>query len=368
MKWSWRIGRLAGIDVFMHMTFPLLLAWAGLQYYRIRADPADVIVGLAFVGMLFAIVVLHELGHALMARRFGIGTSDITLLPIGGVARLMRMPADPRQELLVALAGPAVNVGLAVLLGFVLFVFTDGGVSGGIDILFGNPLVNLFWVNVGLAVFNMVPAFPMDGGRVLRAVLAMRLDFARATRIAATVGQLLAVVFGIFGVMGNPILVLIAIFVWMGAQAEVRASRGTRQVPDVPVRMAMISDFRRLGPHDSLGAAAHYALSGVQGDFPVAANGQLVGLLSATQLAAGLRGVGPSGTVEQVMERPVATADSDEPIETAWARLQASGQPCLPVLTAGILVGLITREQLQRVFQLQSAVGEHARAGAQRPI
>lgn len=361
MKWSWRIGRLAGIDVFMHMTFPLLLAWAGLQYYQVRADPADVIVGLAFVGMLFAIVVLHELGHALMARRFGIGTSDITLLPIGGVARLMRMPADPKQELFVALAGPAVNVALAALLAVVLIAFTEGGVSGGIDILFGNPLVNLFWVNVGLAIFNMVPAFPMDGGRVLRALLAMRLDFARATRIAAVVGQLLAVSFGILGLMGNPILVLIAVFVWMGAQAEVRASRGNRQVPDIPVRMAMIAEFRRLTPGDSLATAAHYALSGVQGDFPVSDHGRLLGLLSAQGLAQGIRRLGPGGFVDQAMERDVVTADSDEPIETAWARLQASGQSCLPVLTAGVLVGLITRAQLQRVFQLQGAIGEHAR-------
>ena len=364
MKWSWRIGRLAGIDIFVHMTFPLLLVWAGMSYYGIRRDPTDVAVGLAFVGMLFGIVVLHELGHALMARRFGIGTSDITLLPIGGVARLIRMPEEPRQEFLVALAGPAVNVALAALLGAVAVV-TDLPLRSGIDILGGHPLRNLFWVNVGLALFNMVPAFPMDGGRVLRSLLAMRLGHPRATRIAATVGQFLAVALGGLGLMGNPVLVLIAVFVWMGAKGEAAAISTEAGRSEVPVRIVMITDFQRLDPNASLGVAAHTALRGVQTDFPVSEHGRLVGLLSADRLVRGMRTIGPSGRVDQVMIREVVTADSGEPIESAFARLQASRERCMPVLTAGVLVGLLTREHLSAFFALQSAASDHRRRGRQ---
>ena len=364
MKWSWRIGRLAGIDIFVHMTFPLLLVWAGMSYYGIRRDPSDVAVGLAFVGMLFGIVVLHELGHALMARRFGIGTSDITLLPIGGVARLIRMPEEPRQEFLVALAGPAVNVALAALLGAVAVV-TDIPLRSGIDILGGHPLRNLFWVNVGLALFNMVPAFPMDGGRVLRSLLAMRLGHPRATRIAATVGQFLAVALGGLGLMGNPVLVLIAVFVWMGAKGEAAAISTEAGRSEVPVRIVMITDFQRLDPNASLGVAAHTALRGVQTDFPVSEHGRLVGLLSADRLVRGMRTIGPSGRVDQVMIREVVTADSGEPIESAFARLQASRERCMPVLTAGVLVGLLTREHLSAFFALQSAASDHRRRGRQ---
>ena len=367
MKWSWRVGRLAGIDIFVHMTFPLLLVWAGMSYYELRRNPADVAVGLSFVGMLFGIVVLHELGHALMARRFGIGTSDITLLPIGGVARLIRMPEEPRQEFLVALAGPAVNVALAMLLG-VVAVMADVRLTGGINILGGHPLRNLVWVNVGLAVFNMVPAFPMDGGRVLRSLLSMRLGHGRATRIAATVGQLLAVALGGLGLMGNPVLVLIAIFVWMGAKGEAAAvsKPGTRS--EVPVRVAMITDFHRVEPTTPLGVAAHMALRGTQADFPVTQHGRLVGLLSADRLVQGMRSLGPASPVERVMIRELATADSDEPIETAFARLQASRERCMPVLTAGVLVGLLTREHLSTFFALQGAAGEHHRRSARSDL
>lgn len=363
MKWSWRIGRLAGIDIFVHMTFPLLLVWAGMSYYQVRRSPADVAVGLAFVGMLFGIVVLHELGHALMARRFGIGTSDITLLPIGGVARLIRMPNEPRQELLVALAGPAVNVALALLIGTVALL-SDLSLAGGINILRGPPLRNLFWVNVGLAVFNMVPAFPMDGGRVLRSLLAMRLSHARATRIAATVGQLLALALGGLGLMGNPVLVLIAIFVWMGAQGEASAIAAEAPRGEVPVRIAMITDFHRLEPDATLGLAAQVALRGIQTDFPVTHHGRLMGLLSADRLVQGLRTLGPSARIDEVMIRDVVTTDSDEPIESAFARLQATRERCVPVLTSGVLVGIVTREHLSHFLALQAAAADHHRRAA----
>jgi len=220
MSWSWRIGRIAGIDVYVHATFLLLLAWEALRHYQAHGDPAEALAGLVFVLVLFGIVVLHELGHALAARSYGIRTRDITLLPIGGVARLERVPREPGQELVVALAGPAVNVVLAA--GIYLGLALGRGPSpyGESLRVGGGFLDRLFWVNVSLAVFNLLPAFPMDGGRVLRAVLALRLDYVRATRVAASVGQGLAFLFGILGLIYDPFLIFIALFVWLGAAEE----------------------------------------------------------------------------------------------------------------------------------------------------
>jgi Zn-dependent protease len=223
MSWSWRIGRLAGIDIYVHGTFYLLLAWEALRRYLARGDPADVISGLAFILTLFGIVTLHELGHALAARSYGVRTRDIVLLPIGGVARLERMPRDPVQELVVALAGPAVNVALAAGIYLVLALGRGPSQFGEALGVGAGFLDRLFWVNVSLAAFNLIPAFPMDGGRVLRAVLAMRLDYVRATEVSASVGQGLALLFGVLGIIYNPFLIFIALFVWLGAAEEARA-------------------------------------------------------------------------------------------------------------------------------------------------
>lgn len=220
MKWSWRIGRVAGIDVYLHATFLILLGWVGLSHYLARRSLGDSLSGLLFISSLFFIVVLHELGHALAARHYGIRTRDITLLPIGGVARMERMPEDPKQELLVALAGPAVNVVLAIVILAILVPAAALQTLQNVQMVGGSFLEKLLWVNVALAVFNLIPAFPMDGGRVLRALLAMRMDYVRATHIAATIGQGLALVFGFIGLFWNPFLIFIALFVWMGAASE----------------------------------------------------------------------------------------------------------------------------------------------------
>lgn len=243
MKWSWRIGRLSGIDLYVHATFVLLLAWVAVREWAFGA--VAIAAALVYIVALFAIVVLHELGHALTARRYGIRTRDIILLPIGGVARLERMPRDPRQELLVALAGPAVNVAIAIVL-YALVRLTGTAPSAdlyAVDILASTRdfAYQLVFVNIMLAVFNLIPAFPMDGGRVLRALLAMRMSsYVRATAIAARVGRVLAVVLGFVGVyeFQNPFWVLIALFVWMGAGSEaaaVYASSPPEESPgDVP--------------------------------------------------------------------------------------------------------------------------------------
>ena len=361
MKWSWRIGRIAGIDLYVHVTFLLLLGWVAISYYTVRRSVTDAVVGVAFILSLFAIVVLHELGHALTARRFGIPTRNITLLPIGGIARLERMPDDPKQELLVALAGPAVNVVLAAILYVVLQL--GAGTASPTDMARagGSFLNRLLWINVTLAAFNLLPAFPMDGGRVLRALLAMRMDYARATRVAATVGQAMAVIFGFVGLFYNPFLVLIALFVWMGAAAEAATVQMRSTVGVVPVQRAMITDFRTLAPGDPLARAVDYVLAGFQEDFPVVDGGRLAGVLTRADLLRALAKRGTEARVEDVMQRDFETADPRDMLETVMERLQR--RRMLPVLQNGRLVGLLTPANLGELLMIEDAL-RSARAPA----
>lgn len=218
MTWSYRIARIAGIDVKIHLSFVLLPVIFGYLGWR-QGGPAAAGESILFIFLLFVCVVLHEFGHALAGRRFGIRTPDITLLPIGGVARMERIPEKSSQELAIALAGPAVNVLIAAVLGVVLA--TTGGIFFITPEKWRTICQNLMSINLALVVFNLVPAFPMDGGRVLRAVLGFFLPFTTSTRIAARTGQVMAVLFVIGGILWNPMLLLIAFFVFNGARQEI---------------------------------------------------------------------------------------------------------------------------------------------------
>jgi Zn-dependent protease/predicted transcriptional regulator len=365
MGWSWRIGRIAGIDVYVHATFLLLLGWVLLQHYLAHGDPAEAISGLAFILALFGIVVLHELGHALAARRYGIRTRDITLLPIGGVARLERMPEDPRQELVVALAGPAVNVMLAAGLYLGLALGRGPAPVGEVLRDGGGVLDRLFWVNVSLAVFNLLPAFPMDGGRVLRAVLAMRLDYVRATQIAASIGQGMALLFAFLGLVSNPFLIFIALFVWLGAGQEASLVQMRSALDGIPIQRAMITDFRALRPDDRLARAVEHVLAGFQQDFPVVEGDRLEGVLPRNDLVTALGQYGPEARVGDVMRREFVTTDPREMLQTAFSRLQDCDCHTLPVVRDGRLVGLVTADHLAEVLMIQEALREarHSRHG-----
>ena len=255
MKWSIKLGKLLGIDVYLHFTFLLLLAFLGFVYWRATQNVEAALRGVAFIVALFGCVVLHELGHALMARRYGIKTRDITLLPIGGIARLEKMPEKPMQEFWVALAGPAVNVVIAAVL-FVGLAATGGFTPvEEISVTGGSFWQRLMVLNLFLVAFNLLPAFPMDGGRVLRALLAMRLGRRRATAIAANVGQGMAILFGIVGFFYNPFLIFIAIFVYLGAQAEAGMVEMQSALAGLRVRDAMMTRFRTLAAQDTLAKA-----------------------------------------------------------------------------------------------------------------
>jgi Zn-dependent protease len=353
----------------MHATFLLLLAWVVLSSYLAHGDPAEALGGLVFILALFGIVVLHELGHALTARRYGIRTRDIMLLPIGGVARLERMPDDPRQELVVALAGPAVNIVLAIsiYLGLALgqgLIPVDDAMQAG-----ANLLDQLFWVNVSLALFNLLPAFPMDGGRVLRALLAMRMDYVRATRTAAAIGQGMAILFAIAGMFYNPFLVLIGVFVWLGAAQETSLVQFRFALDGVPIQRAMISDFRSLQPNDRLARAAELGLAGFQQDFPVIEDDLPLGVLTRQDLITGLGHDGPDGRVGDAMQRQIAKIDAHEPLQAALARLQQSALPILAVMQNGHVIGLLTADNLAEAILIQEALrsGAFARHRGELP-
>jgi Zn-dependent protease/CBS domain-containing protein len=361
MSWSIKLGRLFGIPLYMHWTFLILLAWIAYGHYRQSGDVAVALAGVGFVMAVFGCVVLHELGHALAARRYGIPTADITLLPIGGVARLQRIPEKPEQELVVALAGPAVNV---VIAGIAYLVVTATGARQ--DVSMNEPTFLLrddFWtrllmVNLFLVLFNLLPAFPMDGGRVLRALLAMRLDYGRATRIAASVGQMMAIGFVFLGLSANPMLLLIALFVWIGAEAEASQVQERIAMRDVSVRAAMMTDYATLTPGDTLGRAADLLLAGSQHDFPVVIDGQLGGVLTRQALLAGLSQGGRDSLVGDAALVRLGRAEIDSPLIAAVQRLREGGEPCLQVMDGPSPVGLLTLENVGEFLMIRSALGE----------
>jgi len=360
MRWSTRIGTFAGIGVYVHATFLILIAWVAFAHWQVSRDVGTAVAGVAFILALFGCVVLHEYGHALTARRFGIKTRDITLLPIGGIARLERMPSDPRQELWVALAGPAVNVVIAVLL-FVILQFTGAQPLDTLSVTGGAFLERLMVVNIFLAMFNLLPAFPMDGGRVLRALLAIRMDYARATQTAASVGQGMALLFGFVGLFTNPFLVFIALFVWIGAGQEATMTQMKSVLEGIPLERVTITDFRALGPEDSLARAVDLLLDGAQQDFPVIASGTVVGILTRSDLLSALARQEQGVPVASVMRRDFDVADASEMVDVVLQRLQGRDCHTIPVLRRGEFIGLVTMDNVGEFVSIQAAVGSRGK-------
>ena len=355
MKWSWKIGKLAGIDLRIHVTFLLLLGWVGVSNWTSGKSVDAAFTAVGFILALFGCVVLHELGHSLAARRYGIATRDITLLPIGGVASLERMPEKPSQELWVALAGPAVNVVIAALLFGWLSITQEWAPLSQMSVATGPFLERLLIANVSLVVFNLIPAFPMDGGRVLRAVLASRMEYVRATRIAAGVGQGLALVFGFIGLFSNPMLVFIALFVWIGASQEASATQMKSAMSGTPVQAAMLTDYKVLDSGDTLAEAVRLTIQGSQQDFPVVEKGRVIGILTRADLLIAIAAHGQEHPVAAAMRRDFLTTEYAVMLEVSFQRLQECECHTMPVLHQGKLVGLMTMENLGEYFLIEAA-------------
>ena len=361
MNWSWRVARIGGTEVKLHFTFVLLIAWLVWQGFATGGAVGAVAISGALLA-LFGSVLVHEFGHIRMARRFGIRTPDVLLLPIGGVARLERIPEEPRQELLIALAGPAVTLTIAAVSYAILAAQGQAPALRPADALPDSPLAFLFDINFVLLLFNLVPAFPMDGGRVLRALLAMRLGLLRATRIAARVGQGLAFVFGLVGLFGDPtrpLLLLIAFFVFLGAGTELAAVETRAVTQGLALREVMVTNYRTIPVYARLDQAATMLLEGEQREFPVVDNlGHAEGILTREGLIKGLAGQGPQGTVAEAMATQLPVLVPEMPLEAALALLKASGLPALPVQGGGgTVIGMLTLDNLTDLLLLRRARG-----------
>jgi stage IV sporulation protein FB len=350
MTWSFPIARIAGTVVKVHVTFLLLLG-----VFLVAGGVAAVIMILA----IFACVVLHEFGHVAMAKRFGVNTPDVILLPIGGLARLERMPEEPKQELLIALAGPAVTLALAAIFYMVL---RAGGTTPpllpNLTVAGDSLLSDLYRINVLLLLFNLIPAFPMDGGRVLRAILASRQGLPKATRIAASVGQILAFGLGFAALMsGNMLLLLIAFFVFLGAGTEAAAVETRAAGRGLTVREMMVTDFRTLPSWATLRDAAELLVASDQREFPIVDNaGEVEGILSRDDLVKGLSQKGADAPARSALSASSPPVPASLSFEAALATLQSSGRSALPVIENGRLIGLLTKDNITDLVLVRRAV------------
>jgi Zn-dependent protease/CBS domain-containing protein len=356
MAWSFKLFSVGGTAVRIHLTFFLLLAWIAAIHYN-RGGASAAVDGIVFILLLFACVVAHEFGHVFAARRYGIGTTDVTLLPIGGLASLERMPEKPSQEIFVALAGPAVNLVIALVLVVVLGARFDLSQMTQLQEATSTLMGRVAAANVTLCVFNLIPAFPMDGGRVLRALLAIRLGYTRATRVAATIGQGLAFLFALLGLLGSPLLILVAVFIFLAASGEAGYVQVREYTRGYLASHAMITNFQSLSPTSSIDDAAGLLLRTTQQEFPVVDGaGVLRGALTRDALIKALQGPGGATPVIEVMDTTVPTVPENACLDNVFQMLQGSRRGLVGVVDPrGRLVGYITAENLSELIMIQSS-------------
>jgi Zn-dependent protease/CBS domain-containing protein len=355
MRWSFRIARIKGIDIRVHATFALVLAWTALDWGN-RQGLTGALYGLIFITLLFLCVTLHELGHSLVALHYGMKVRDITLLPIGGVARLEGELKRPAHEFWMALAGPTVNLVIGGLIGSIVVPWFGWQALDGLSLLLGRLrmlgterlLVDLLTANLGLAVFNLLPAFPMDGGRVLRALLASRISELQATRIAMYVGQGVAVILGLAGVFTGALnLTLIAMFIYVGARQEWREKQFKTAMQQVPASAALIRGDVILSPDDQLARAIDATLRTGQRNFAVFDRGYLVGVLTREDTANAFHRYGARILVQRVMRTNVPVAQSSDTLFDLQRKMQTSGSSAISVTEGGRFLGLATLDSVQ---------------------
>jgi Zn-dependent protease/CBS domain-containing protein len=359
---SFKLFSVRGIDIRVHVTFPLILIWSALQFgLSSSGGTSGAAFGVLATLLLFIIVVMHELGHSLAAQHYGVAVKQIVLLPIGGVAQLARIPEKPIQEFVIAIAGPLVNFVLAIALTIVgLWIGVRVGLEAMISAVGGFSLLGLFGYiftsNLFLGLFNLLPAFPMDGGRVLRAVMAMKLDYARATSIAVTVGQILAWLLGLWGFLqGNFFLIVIAIFIYMGAGHEGQTVQLRNALGGLSVDQAYSRDLEVLRPNSTLRDAVVLTLKTYQADFPVCDGENLVGILTHSRLVDALNRNGPDTPLEGVMIADFTPVTPEAALFDAQQHLLEERLDALPVVDgSGRFLGLITTRDINEAYRVVS--------------
>jgi Zn-dependent protease/CBS domain-containing protein len=353
MPWSLTIGRFGGTAVRVHITFIIFLAWIGFSAWQSHGSRAarDTIL---FIALIFACVVLHEFGHIFVARRFGITTPQVTLFPIGGIASMQRIPEKPAQELAVAIAGPLVNLGIAMLL-FLALGSVEPNQLARLDDPGVSLLARLATANIFLFLFNLIPAFPMDGGRVLRALLAMKVGRPMATKAAATIGQGLAFVFGFLGLFGNPLLLFIAIFVYVAAAGEAQTTSFHEALHGLRVADAMETRFNAMPIRADLTQAVEMLLATAQNEFPVVdAFGKPVGLVAREDILSALKDHDRTAEIASFMRAPIDSVRSEMAVQAALERLQTPSAALCVTDPDGKLVGLLTRQNIADMMMIKA--------------
>ena len=356
MKWSTKLGSFKGIEVYIHFTFWLIFLWVGYIYWMRFRNISSVIEGVLLVIAVFGCVLLHEFGHALTAQKYGIKTRDITLLPIGGLAKIEKIPEKPIQEFWITLAGPAVNVVIAIMLFLILYLSGNFEPLTNTSITEGSFIEKLMLVNVVLVVFNVLPAFPMDGGRILRAVLAMHMNYTKATQVAVSIGQGMAFLFGFIGLFTNPFLVIIALFVWIGATMEGSIVQVKSLLGGIPVKDAMITDFKTLSANDELSKAVELVISGSQKDFPVMKNHEVIGILTQRDLLKGLSERGQSSLVSDTMTTNFKTIGDSDLLDSVFFQFEGFDCKTIPVIKFGKLIGILTLDNIGEFVSIKGAL------------
>ncbi|GAA4940979.1 site-2 protease family protein [Algibacter agarivorans] len=357
MKANLNLGSVSGIKIKVHWTFFFLIAWIVFSELKRGGSTESILFNVALVLAVFACVVLHELGHALTAKRFGIDTKKITLLPIGGVASLERIPESPKQEFLVTLAGPLVNVIIALLLYFIVPVneLTHLNFTETFETLMSftwqNFLFLLFIVNVGLVIFNFIPAFPMDGGRILRALLAMKMDRAKATQIASNIGQFIAVFFLLIGFLYNPFLIIIALFIFLGAYGENQMVQHLALLKGHNVEEAMMINITTFNPEDPIDLVVNKLISSTENNFIVIENNTIVGVLIHQDI---IENSNKNILVKDIMITNFKTVYSNDKLDKIYKLTHSEKHPFFPVLENNKLVGAIDHINLNEYILLQA--------------
>lgn len=359
MKANLNLGRISNIKIQIHWTFFFLIAWIVLVELNRGGSAESILFNIALVLAVFSCVVLHELGHALTAKRYGIATKNITLLPIGGVASLDKIPEAPKQELLVASAGPLVNLIIALLLYFLIPIkdFTNNNFTETLEYLtsftFKNFLLYLFIINIAIFAFNLIPAFPMDGGRIFRALLSFRIKRVKATQIATNFGQFIAMLFLLIGFLFNPLLIFIALIIFLGAYSENKYVQSMSLLKGHKVNEAMLKDITKIHPENTINDVIEVLLSGSETNFVVADNkGVIHGLLYHENIIKNSKN--RTLLVRDIMDKSFKSLDYDSGLTSAFRLITSKNHPFFPVLKNKKLVGAIDLNNLNEFIMLQA--------------